>query len=65
MKTVTRLNFAGVPGKRLRWLVPDAFTPRPIHDKVDFENVSEITDAMAGYKADGSREDYDPFCRPD
>jgi hypothetical protein len=30
--------------------------PRPIHDKVDFENVTEITDAMAGHKlaADGS-----------
>jgi len=22
--------------------------PRPLHDKVDFENMTEITDAMAG-----------------
>jgi hypothetical protein len=33
-------------------------TPRPIHDKVDFENVTEITDAMAGHKLTADQEDY-------
>lgn len=33
-------------------------TPRPIHDKVDYENVTEITDAMAGHKLTADQEDY-------
>lgn len=32
--------------------------PRPIHDKVDFENVTEITDAMAGRMLTADQEDY-------
>jgi antitoxin component HigA of HigAB toxin-antitoxin module len=62
MKTVTRLNFAGVP-KDYTGLCR-MLTPRPIHDKVDFENVSEITDAMAGHKLTPDQEDYfDLLCR--
>jgi HTH-type transcriptional regulator / antitoxin HigA len=39
-------------------------TPRPIHDKVEFENVAEITDAMAGHKLTPDQEDYfDLLCR--
>ncbi|HXI69754.1 MAG TPA: transcriptional regulator [Verrucomicrobiae bacterium] len=39
-------------------------TPRPLHDKVDFENVTEITDAMAGHKLTPDQEDYfDLLCR--
>jgi HTH-type transcriptional regulator / antitoxin HigA len=39
-------------------------TPRPIHDKVDYENVTEITDGMAGYKLTADQEDYfDLLCR--
>ena len=39
-------------------------TPRPLHDKVDFENVTEITDAMAGHKLTLDQEDYfDLLCR--
>ena len=39
-------------------------TPRPIHDKVDFENVRGITDAMAGHKLTRDQEDYfDLLCR--
>jgi len=39
-------------------------TPRPLHDKVDFENVAEITDAMAGHKLTSDQEDYfDLLCR--
>ena len=39
-------------------------TPRPIHDKVEFENAAEITDAMAGHKLAPDQEDYfDLLCR--
>lgn len=39
-------------------------TPRPIHDKVALENVTEITDAMAGHKLTPDQEDYfDLLCR--
>lgn len=39
-------------------------TPRPIHDKVDFRNVTEITDAMAGHRLTRDQEDYfDLLCR--
>jgi HTH-type transcriptional regulator/antitoxin HigA len=38
--------------------------PRPIADKVDFENVTEITDSMAGHKLNADQEDYfDLMCR--
>jgi HTH-type transcriptional regulator / antitoxin HigA len=38
--------------------------PRPIRDKVDFDNVTEITDAMAGHKLTSDQEDYfDLLCR--
>jgi HTH-type transcriptional regulator/antitoxin HigA len=38
--------------------------PRPIHDKVDFENVAEITDAMAGHRLTPDQDDYfDLLCR--
>jgi len=39
-------------------------TPRPIHDKAEFQNVLEITDAMAGHKLTPDQEDYfDLLCR--
>jgi antitoxin component HigA of HigAB toxin-antitoxin module len=39
-------------------------TPRPLHDRADFENVAEITDAMAGHKLTPDQEDYfDLLCR--
>ena len=39
-------------------------TPRPIHDKAEFENVLEITDAMAGHKLTKDQEDYfELLCR--
>src|SRR5688500_18275662 len=38
--------------------------PRPIRDKVDLENVSEIADAMAGHRLNGDQSDYfDLLCR--
>jgi HTH-type transcriptional regulator / antitoxin HigA len=56
MKTATRLNFEAVP-KDYAGLCR-MLTPRPIHDKVEFENVTEITDAMAGHKLTPDQEDY-------
>ncbi len=39
-------------------------TPRPIHDKVEFQNVTEITDAIAGHTLTPDQEDYfDLLCR--
>ena len=38
--------------------------PRPLRDKVDYENVSDITDAMAGHDLTPDQEDYfDLLCR--
>jgi HTH-type transcriptional regulator/antitoxin HigA len=38
--------------------------PRPIRDQVDYENVAEITDAMAGHELTADQEDYfDLLCR--
>jgi len=38
--------------------------PRPLRDKVDLENVTGITDAMAGHKLSADQEDYfDLLCR--
>jgi HTH-type transcriptional regulator/antitoxin HigA len=63
MKTTrTEIEFARLP-KDYTGLCR-LLTPRPIHDKVDFENVTEITDAMAGHKLTPDQEDYfDLLCR--
>ena len=38
--------------------------PRPIRDKVDFENVTRITDVMAGHNLTPDQDDYfDLLCR--
>lgn len=62
MKIKTKLRLAGMPkdyaGLCRRLL------PRPIRDKVDLENVTEITDAMAGHDLTPEQEDYfDLLCR--
>ena len=63
MKTTrTRIEFTKLP-KDYAGLCR-LLTPRPIRDKVDFENVTEITDAMAGQKLTADQEDYfDLLCR--
>ena len=55
MKT-TKIEFARLP-KDYAGLCR-LLTPRTIHDKVDFANVTEITDAMAGHKLTADQEDY-------
>jgi len=55
-KTSRSLRFADVP--------PDyaglcrLHLPRPIHDRVDYANTVEITDAMAGHALTPDQEDY-------
>ena len=63
MKTTqTKTEFARLP-KDYAGLCR-LLTPRTIHDKVDFANVAEITDAMAGHKLTADQEDYfDLLCR--
>src|SRR5271154_1958632 len=62
MKTATQLRFEVMP-KNYTGLC-QILTPRPIHDKVDFENVAEIADTMAGHKLTADQEDYfDLLCR--
>ena len=63
MKTTqTKIEFARLP-KDYTGLCR-MLTPRPIHDKVDFENVKGTTDAMAGHKLTADQEDYfDLLCR--
>ena len=63
MKTTpTKIEFAHLP-KDYTGLC-QLFMPRTIHDKLDFENVTEVTDAMAGFKLTADQEDYfDLLCR--
>ena len=38
--------------------------PRPIHDKLELENVTEVADALAGHKLTSDQSDYfDLLCR--
>jgi antitoxin component HigA of HigAB toxin-antitoxin module len=63
MKTTqTKIEFAALP-KDYAGLCR-ILMPRPIHDQVEFENVTEITDAMAGHSLTPDQEDYfDLLCR--
>jgi antitoxin component HigA of HigAB toxin-antitoxin module len=63
MKTTrTKIEFANLPRDYAG--LCRLLTPRPIRDKVDFENVTEITDALAGHKLTADQEDhFDLLCR--
>lgn len=55
MKTLT-LNFARLP-KTYSGLVA-LHMPRPIHDKVGYDNAVEIVHALAGHKLNHDQDDY-------
>jgi HTH-type transcriptional regulator/antitoxin HigA len=56
MKTRTLKGFPGIP-KNYAGLV--AMLPlRPMHDRVDVDNATEIIDAMAGHDLTADQEDY-------
>jgi len=52
----TTLTFAAMP--RDYQALVRMFPLRPLHDKVDWANATEITDAMAGHKLNRDQEDY-------
>jgi len=58
-KTNTRLCFADFP-KEYRHLC-DLYLPRPIHDKVGYENALEIAEPMAGFETQFTRDQGDYF----
>ena len=59
MKKTTRLQFKNLP-KDYAGLCR-LLLPRPIHDNVDYNNVSEITDAMVLWQDDFSEDQRDYF----
>jgi HTH-type transcriptional regulator/antitoxin HigA len=58
-KTSKSLRFSDLP-KEYRPLC-DLYLPRPIHDKVGYENALEIVEAMAGFEEQFSRDQSDYF----
>ena len=58
-KTSKSLRFSELP-KEYRPLC-DLYLPRPIHDKVGYENALEIVEAMAGFEEQFSRDQGDYF----
>ncbi len=56
IKSATHLSPKNLP-KTYQGLV-ELHVPRPIHDKVDFENVTELIDLLAGSKLNAEQEDY-------
>jgi len=61
-RTHAIIEFAGLPKDYagLCRILP----PRPIHDQAEFQNVLEITHAMAGHRLRPDQEDYfDLLCR--
>jgi antitoxin component HigA of HigAB toxin-antitoxin module len=58
-KAGTRLRFADFP-KEYRHLC-DLYLPRPIHDKVGYENALEIAEPMAGFEQQFTRDQGDYF----
>lgn len=59
MKTKTKISFASLP-KDYTGLCR-VFLPRPIHDAVDYANVTEVTDAMALWHDDFTADQADYF----
>jgi HTH-type transcriptional regulator / antitoxin HigA len=55
-RTETGVTFAAM-ARDYRGLIA-MFPLRPIHDKVDLENATEIADAMAGHDLSADQEDY-------
>jgi hypothetical protein len=58
-KTEKKLRFADFP-KEYRELC-DLHLPRPIHDKVGYDNSLEIAEAMAGFEDQFTRDQADYF----
>ena len=59
MKTKTKLRFQDLPKDSAA--LCRVFLPRPIHDAVDYANVTEAADAMALWQDDFTRDQSDYF----
>ena len=59
MKKTTKSRFSDLP-KGYRHLC-DFYLPRPMHDKVGYENALEVVEAMAGFEEQFSRDQEDYF----
>ena len=59
MKTKTKLGFQDLPKEYAA--LCRVFLPRPIHDAVDYANVTEAADAMALWQDDFTRDQSDYF----
>lgn len=57
MKNKILTRFEDLP-KTYRELVNEFYMPRPIHDKVGYENAVEAVDALAGHHLNKEQEDY-------
>lgn len=61
-KTIHTTSFSSMPTDYLG--LCHLYLPRPIRDRIDYENITEITDAMAGHELTKDQEDYfDLLCR--
>jgi len=59
MRTKTALQFPALPKDYAA--LCQLQMPRPIHDRVEYENVAEVTDAMALWQADFTADQRDYF----
>ena len=59
MKTKTKFRFQDLPKDYAA--LCRVFLPRPIHDAVDYANIVEVTDAMALWHDDFTRDQADYF----
>jgi antitoxin component HigA of HigAB toxin-antitoxin module len=55
-KAIGQIQFADLPADYAG--LCRRHPPRPIHDRVDYENTTEITDALAGHDLTPDQEDY-------
>lgn len=60
MKTKTKLRFQDLP-KDYASLCRDSLLPRPIHDAAEYDNTAEVTDAMALWQDNFTRDQADYF----
>lgn len=59
MKTKTKISFANLPKDYT--VLCRQFLPRPIHDAIDYANVSEVADAMALWQDNFTPDQTDYF----
>jgi hypothetical protein len=56
MKHKLKISFQDLP--KAYNVLAGILMPRPLHDKIDLENATEIVDLIAGHKLNNEQEDY-------